>query len=191
MSETRTPLFRHLRTERLYDGWTRFSLAHFALPDGTAVRREIEDHGNAVAVLPYDPGRGTVFLVRQFRAPVLIAAGAADLLEICAGCVEPGEDAAACARRELAEECGLEAIELERVATLWSMPGISTEQMNCFLARVDATTRRSGGGRDEEHEFITVVEVPLAELAGPDRYARLPDMKSQFLLDRLLERTGR
>ena len=191
MPETRTPQFRHLRTERLYDGWTRFSIAHFALPDGTTVRREIEDHGNAVAVLAYDAQRGTVFLVRQFRAPVSIATGAADLLEICAGCVEPGEDAATCARRELAEECGFDAIELEEVATLWSMPGISTEQMTCYLARVDATTRRGGGGRDEEHEFITVVEVPLAELAGPGRFACLPDMKSQFLLDRLLERVGR
>ena len=183
--------FRHLKTDRLYDGWTRFSLAQYELPDGSTVRREIEDHGCAVAVLAYDAARGTVFLVRQFRAPVTSASGAADLLETCAGCVEAGEDAETCARRELAEECGLEAIELERVATLWTMPGVSTERITFFLARVDGAARGAGGGRDEEHEFITVVEVPLAELAGPDRYDRLPDLKSQFLLDRLLERFGR
>ena len=180
--------FRLLRTERVHDGWARFLIARYATADGGEITREIEDHGDAVAVLPYDPQRGTVFLVRQFRAPVAIASGAPDTLEVCAGCVEPGEDEETCALRELEEECGLVPLKLERVATLWSMPGVSTERLTYFLAEVDGATRGAGGGRDDEHEFITVIEVPVAELAGPDRFARMPDVKSQFLLDRLLDR---
>ena len=45
-----------------------------AMPDGTVVTRAIEDHGNAVAVLPYDPVRRTAILVQQMRAPALYAA---------------------------------------------------------------------------------------------------------------------
>lgn len=31
------------------------------------LKRELYDHGNAAALLPYDPARGTVILVRQIR----------------------------------------------------------------------------------------------------------------------------
>jgi len=37
------------------------------LPDGQLIKREIEDHGNAVAVLAFDPERKMAALVRQFR----------------------------------------------------------------------------------------------------------------------------
>jgi len=38
-----------------YRGWARFLVADVRLPDGQTIRREIEDHGAAVAVLAYDP----------------------------------------------------------------------------------------------------------------------------------------
>ncbi|ALK08308.1 NUDIX domain-containing protein [Blastochloris viridis] len=191
MTADTPPRFRLVRTDRVHDGWAQFSVARYTLEDGTELVREIEHHGDAIAVLPYDPARGTVFLVRQFRAPVAMASGAPEILEACAGCLEPGEDAEACARRELEEECGLTARTMDRVATLWTIPGISTERVSYFLAEVDGSRRGRGGGLDAEHEFITVVEMPLAELAGPDRFRLLPDAKSQFLLDRLLDRLGR
>lgn len=190
MTADASPEFRFARCDEVHRGWARFLIVRYALADGSEVVREVEDHGSAVAVLPYDPRRGTVFLVRQFRAPVAIAADLPDLLEACAGCLEPDEDEESCAIRELEEECGLVPLRLERIATLWSMPGVSTERMTYFLADVDGTDRRPGGGRADEHEFITVVEVPLAEIAGPERYRLMPDLRSQFLLDRLLERVA-
>jgi nudix-type nucleoside diphosphatase (YffH/AdpP family) len=191
MSDDTPPRFRLMHTNHIHQGWARFSILHYALEDGTKVVREIEHHGDAIAVLPYDPARGTVFLVRQFRAPVTLITDAPDILEFCAGCLEPGEDAESCARRELMEECGLTALTMERIATLWTIPGISTERVTYFLAEVDGSRRAAGGGLDDEHEFITVVEMPLAELAGPQRFELLPDAKSQFLVDRLLDRVGR
>jgi nudix-type nucleoside diphosphatase (YffH/AdpP family) len=191
MADDAPPRFRLMRTDHVHQGWARFSIARYALDDGTEVIREIEHHGDAIAVLPFDPARGTVFLVRQFRAPVTMITAAPDILEFCAGCLEPGEDAESCARRELEEECGLTALAMEHLATLWTIPGISTERVSYFLAEVDGSQRSRGGGRDDEHEFITVIEMPLAELAGPERFRILPDAKSQFLLDRLLDRLGR
>ena len=60
-----------LRT--IHDGWTRFSLARVRLADGTEAEREIEDHGNSVGVLPYDPERRVATLVRELRVPALYA----------------------------------------------------------------------------------------------------------------------
>ena len=58
---------------------------HAACRAATMVQREILERGPAAAVLPYDPDRRTVILVRQFRAPVLHAGGPAKLLEAIAG----------------------------------------------------------------------------------------------------------
>jgi hypothetical protein len=52
------------------------------------VDRGVEDHGDAVAVLPFDPVRRTALLVRILRAPAFLSAGRPELLECPAGIME-------------------------------------------------------------------------------------------------------
>jgi nudix-type nucleoside diphosphatase (YffH/AdpP family) len=143
--------------------------------------REVEDHGRAVAVLPYDPESGTVLLVRLLRAPPLLTAGVPELLEAPAGLM--GDDSADDAvRRELHEEVGLRVTDLERMGSAWTMPGISTERMDLYLARYSAGDRVGiGGGVADEHENITVVEMPLAELWAKALHGQIADMKTVTL----------
>src|SRR5689334_16940020 len=49
-----------------------------------ALVREVYCMGPAVAVLPHDPQRGTVLLIRQFRLPALLNGDAPKLVEACA-----------------------------------------------------------------------------------------------------------
>ena len=70
------PGHRLLATHTACAGWARLLIATIRLADGHTVEREIEDHGEAVCILPYNPVRRTAILVRQMRAPVLFAAGA-------------------------------------------------------------------------------------------------------------------
>jgi hypothetical protein len=49
------------------------------------VEREIHDHGNAAAILLYDPARKSVVLVRQLRVPVYLNGGEGWMIEIPAG----------------------------------------------------------------------------------------------------------
>ena len=171
--------------DTVYDGWSRYLIATVALPDGKTVRRAIEDHGRAVGVLPYDPVRRTAVLVRQFRAPIFYAEQRQHTLEAVAGTVE-NEAPAECARREAMEEAGLRLHALEHVATAWSMPGVSTERMDLYLAAYAPADRiGDGGGLPEEHEGITVVEMPLAELAAMADDGRLTDMKALALVQTL------
>lgn len=97
---------RVLKVRTIHDGWAKFRIAQIALADGQVIAREIEDHGRAVAVLPYDPARRVVMLVKQLRAPMLVAAGLQQSLEAPAGILD-SEDPMECARRETMEECGL------------------------------------------------------------------------------------
>lgn len=173
------------RIDTLHDGFAKFFVATVRLGDGRCMRREIEDHGKAVCVLPFDPDRRTAILVRQFRAPVFYSAKQEDTLEAVAGHVE-GSDPAACARREAFEEAGLKLGPLEHVGTVWTMPGISTEQMDLYLAAYRAADRvADGGGLAEEHEEITVVEMPLDKLAAMADGGRLTDMKAFALVQTL------
>jgi nudix-type nucleoside diphosphatase (YffH/AdpP family) len=171
--------------ETAFQGWGRYLVATLRLPDGRTMRREMEDHGPAVGVLPYDPSRRTAILVRQLRAPVLYAAGDDFMLEAIAGLMEDAE-AATCARREAMEETGLRLGALEEIASVWTMPGISTERMTLYLATYTEADRvGEGGGLATEHENITVVEMPLAELAALADGGKLTDMKTLLLFQTL------
>ncbi|TXM74960.1 NUDIX hydrolase [Methylobacterium sp. WL12] len=169
-------------TRLVHDGWARFLVAEVTMPDGTRITREIEDHGRAVAVLPYDPTRRVALLVSQFRAPVFFAEGPLDMLETPAGILDEGDPEEG-ARREAYEETGVELTALERVVSAWTAPGISTERMDLFLAAFSAADRSGpGGGLAEENEAITVHEVALDDLAARSDRGEIADMKTLTLV---------
>jgi nudix-type nucleoside diphosphatase (YffH/AdpP family) len=171
--------------ETVHDGWGKFLIATIRLADGQFVRREIEDHGNAVAVLPYDPDRRTALLVRQFRAPLFYAIGLETTLEVIAGGVESG-DPVACVRREALEEAGLRLGAIEHVLTGLSMPGVSTMLLDFYLASYRQEDRESGGGGlAEEREDITVIEMPLRDLGRIVDEGKQVDLATAFLVQTL------
>ncbi|MFZ5746427.1 MAG: NUDIX domain-containing protein [Pseudomonadota bacterium] len=178
-------------TETLYEGWGRFLIATLRDAAGTALRREVEDHGDAVAVLPYDTERGTVLLVRQTRTPMLVRGEPDRFYEALAGRVEPGEPVEETARREAMEECGVRLTTLEPLGGFYAMPAVSTERITLFLAPYRAADRvAAGGGLAEEGEDIDVVEVPLDDLWARG-FAALADMKTALLVLALREKLRR
>lgn len=173
-------------TKLAHDGWLKLRVATLSGDDGVEFHREIEDHGPAVAVLPYDPERRTALLVQLPRAPVLFMGAPCDFPEAPAGIREDGEDPADCARREAEEEVGVTLAALEEAGHVWSMCGVSTERMHLFLAPYAAEDRTGpGGGLASEHENITVREVPLAELRDAADRNAICDMKTLVLVQTL------
>ena len=174
------------RTEIAYKGWLQIIMAHMRGDDGKQFRRLVEDHGNGVAVLPYCPEKRTALIIRLPRAPVLYSGQTEHLIEAPAGLQDEGETAEQAVRREAEEEAGLRLSALEPVGRIWTMPGISTEQMALYLAAYAPSDRISaGGGLDEENENITVEEMPLAELARLADANQLTDMRTLVLLQTL------
>ena len=166
----------------VHEGWARYLVAEVMLDDGLRIPREMEDHGRAVAVLPYDPARRVATLVSQFRAPVLYSGGPPTHLEVPAGLLDEGaaEDEA---RREVGEETGLRLGALESIASAWTMPGLSTERMDLFLAAYTEADRTGpGGGLVTEGEAVAVHEIPLRDLAATGRCGGITDMKTLVLL---------
>jgi nudix-type nucleoside diphosphatase (YffH/AdpP family) len=155
------------KVEPAYAGWCKVLVATILLPDGRTFTREIEHHGRATCVLPFDPERRTAIVIRQLRAPALYLGRRERLIELIAGLVDEGEDLATSAQRECLEEAGLRLSTIEHIACTFTMPGISTERMDMFLASYTAADRVSaGGGLATENEEIEVIELPLADLVA-------------------------
>jgi ADP-ribose pyrophosphatase len=91
---------------------------------------------------------GSVLLVRQFRPPIGV-----HTLELPSGHLEDGESPETAARRELAEETGYEAQELELLGALAPDPGRSTNKLWCFYAH-HATEIRSPIQREDGVELV-------------------------------------
>ena len=98
------------------------------MPDGSRHVREVVRHPGAVVILPLlDDGR--ICFVRNYRVAV-----GQTLIELPAGTLEPDEDPAQTALRELAEETGYRAGRIEHLLTFCTSPGILDEQMHLYLA---------------------------------------------------------
>ncbi len=124
------PGFRRVSEEVLFRAWLfRVDRFHLLDPHGEPFDRFVIRHPGAVTVVPVHDD-GTVTLVRQYRAAV-----DAMVLEIPAGTRDHGDESPeASARRELAEEAGLEAARWELLIGTWNTPGVSDQHTSLFLA---------------------------------------------------------
>ena len=173
---------RLLDIRTIHEGFGKLVVGRFRLDDGVEIVREIAEQGDSVAILAYDPQRRISIMTRQFRAPVRYVGEQSFLLEAPAGRIED-EGPSETARRELLEEIGIDALQLEHVGTTWSSPGVSTERLHLFLAAFgDGDRVGDGGGLAEENEVIEPVSLPLAELAGMVERGEIADLKTLALI---------
>ncbi len=170
----------------IHDGWGRYLLLKVALPGGEVVTRQLDHHGDAAVVLPYDPERRVALLARLPRVGPLYVGQDAYVTEAAAGRIEGGEGAEACIRREAVEELGLHLGDLELVANAFASPGVCSERLALYLAPYGESDRvGAGGGAEGEHELIEVLEQPLNALWAEVIQGRLVDLKTLLLIHAL------
>ena len=98
-----------------------------SLPNGNTAKREIIEHSGGSCILCERDGK--ILLVKQHRY-----AYSEDLWEIPAGKLNQGEDPMETARRELEEEGGIYAKNLELLFTVYPTPGYSAEIIRVYRA---------------------------------------------------------
>ena len=146
------------------------------------LRRELYDHGNAAAILPYDPSRGTILLVRQIRFVTYLNGYAHPLLEVCAGMLD-ADDPLTAIIREAEEEIGYRISNPRHVFDAFMSPGCFTERLSFFVATYSAADHIGrGGGLADEGEDIEVIEMPLDEAVAMIGDGRIVDAKTMLLL---------
>lgn len=146
----------------------RVERREYTIPGRGPVSRELVVHPGAVLILPL-LADGQVVLIRNYR----FSAGA-ELLELPAGTLEPGEAPTACAARELEEETGYRAARLEPLCSFYTTPGFTNEFMHAFVA----TGLEKTAQRLEPTEQIRVEIMPLAAALEATADGRIADGKT-------------
>jgi ADP-ribose pyrophosphatase len=178
-----------ISSDRRYHGRViNLDVETVGFPDGSTGQLEMVRHPGASAVLPLlDGGTGDedrLLLLRQYRH----AAGGF-IWEIPAGRLEPGELPADCARRELAEEAGVEAAQLIELTTIYTTPGFTDERIHLFLA----LGLTEGVHAREPDEFLELHAVPWTQVMRLIRRGEIMDAKTlvALLYARAFDATGR
>jgi ADP-ribose pyrophosphatase len=142
-------------------------------PDGSVGELEMIRHPGASAVVPFlsDPRGGDpqVLMIRQYRY-----AAEGYLLEIPAGRLNPGEDPRACAVRELKEETGCSAEQVEHLFTMYTTPGFTDEKIHLFMA----TGLVSGETKHEADEFLDLEPMLLSRALELVEAGEIKDAKT-------------
>jgi len=162
-------IFELLKSETLLQG-RAFKIRRDQLktPDGRETMFEIIEHGGSVIIIPIDAD-GNLLFVRQYRH----AAGR-DLLELPAGTRDDNEPFEVCAAREIREETGMEAGNLQKVGEFYLAPGYSTEFMVVYLA----TDLKHNPLEADDDEFLEVEKIPVGEVVQRVERGEIPDAKS-------------
>ncbi len=162
MSDTGSLGFKRIDTRRLLKGWFDVAEVTIEAPDGTTLTRRSVVHRGAVAIAAVDEQRH-ITMVRQYRPSI-----DAVITELPAGTIDvtngQAEDPLDCARRELAEEAGLEAQKLEGLGSYFMSPGCSDEVLHTFLA----TDLRGVAKAPQSPEELSmqIMRVPLDSAVG-------------------------
>lgn len=141
---------------------SRYRLRHRLFSGGWSdvFERELFERGKAVAVLPYDPVRDEVVLIRQFRIGAL-SDQSPWLIEVVAGMVSKEDKShEEVAIREAREEADVDIGSLLPMFNYWVSPGGSSEKMFLFCGQVDAANAGGFFGLAHENEDIEVFVWP-------------------------------
>lgn len=149
--------------------------------DGKEYERAVVEHPGSAVIVPLFAD-GSVALVRQYRHPA-----GKELLEVPAGSLEHGEDPKEGAMRELEEEIGVRADQLDLISEFYVSPGFLTEKMHVYLATGLTETAQNL----DEDENIEIVRMPLTEALELVRNGTIEDAKTMIGLTIAAARTQR
>ncbi len=179
----------------LSEAFRKLERIEFRQKDGKEqiLDREVYHNGPGAAVLPYDPSRGTILLVRQLRIAAHLNGDPAYMTELCAGMVDEGDAPERTVEKEALQELGYRLHDIEPAFVLYMNPGSTTEKVHLFTTHYGEHDRvAAGGGLDEEGERIRILEPTLDEALSMMRDGSITDAKTIVLLQHAaLTRSGR
>lgn len=145
--------------------------------------RECYDRGDGAAILLYNPAKKTVILTKQFRMPSYLNGNSSGMMiEVCAGLLDENNPEA-CIIKEVEEETGFKIANPKKVFELYSTPGAVTERIYYFIAEYnDGMKISEGGGLEEEHEEIEVLEINFETAMEMVLKGEINDAKTVVLL---------
>ena len=142
------------------------------LPDGQVSSREWIKHPGACAVVPVFEN-GDVMFVKQFRYSM-----AQIFYEVPAGKIDPGETPDSTAKRELAEEAGVSAKNVEYIGHFYPAIGYADEVIHVYIAwNLELIPQNT-----DHDEFVEQVRIPFSEAIDMVHTGEINDGKTVVCL---------
>lgn len=155
-----------------------------------AVDRLCFTRRDSACAFVYNKETDKTIFVKQFRH-CTNDKGPGWILELPAGWMEEGEEADTTIRRELVEEIGYKANDMELVSFFYASPGCMSERMYVYYTEVtNADKVAEGGGEENENEYLEVVEFSPDELKAALKNNELPDSKTIIGCNYFLQKKG-
>ena len=159
-------------TERIFEGKViNLRRDRVTVMEGESFREIVEHNGGAVIAAVKQ--NGNMIMVRQFRKPAERV-----MLEVPAGKIDPGEDPAVTAVRELKEETGYTAGRIEKLTQMYPSVGYSEEILHLYVC----TDLQAGETDLDENEAIDIEEYPVDVLVQKVMNGEIQDGKSQVAI---------
>lgn len=153
------------RTTVFQSSWMRLEESECELPSGKIIKPYYVTHSSDFVVIVAVTEDGSVLLERQFRQGIEKV-----VLEIPAGAIEPGETKEQAARRELEEETGYKASEVEFLFKLAPNAASSSTYAWCYLARNVKPSGRQKLDETEELEVFPASADEVREMLGKGEF---------------------
>ncbi len=155
------PKYKIINKKNLYSGFFNLNKYQFIHQkhDGNwtnEVEREIFSGAHVSTLLPYDPIKKEIILIKQFRAGVISRYDDDYLYEIVAGIIDNNEKPEETAKRECLEETGCEVNKIKTIQSYFPAPGSSESYYHLFLGEVNSFKGKRIMGLKSENEDILV-----------------------------------
>lgn len=132
------------------------------------VEMERINHPGGAAVVPLLSDE-SVILIKQYRHCI-----GDTIWEIPAGRLEPDENPLDCAKRELVEEVGFKATNVQKLTEIYSAPAYGNEVIYIFLATELVPDKQ----KLEDDEIIKVVKLPFMKAIEKVKIGEIRDAKT-------------
>lgn len=144
-----------IKTETKYDG-RRFKIIQkqYEREDGLEIIRDCVEPGNAVIIIAVNEN-DEVFFIEQYRETIENVA-----LELPAGMIEPEEEPKEAARRELEEETGIKAKNIEYLTSCFTSAGYTAEKIYIYLAK---DLEYGNQHLDETEEILNIRKIHIED----------------------------
>lgn len=169
--------WQRLDTQIVYENpWIRINHENVITPGKTkGIYGVVHFKGTAVGVVPIDD-EGNTWLVKQTRYTLGV-----ETLEIPEGGAPEGESTLECAKRELLEEVGLVAGDIQYLMTIHTSNSVTDESADIYVAKQLTQAECS----HEATEDITVIKLPLKDAILKVLSGEITDAISVAALQRL------
>ena len=162
-------LYKINKKKKLYDGFFKLHEINFNHKKHNGkwnknISREVFGGAHVSTLLPYDPIKKKILLLKQFRAGVIKREDNPIITEIVAGIIDNGEDPRQAAIRECKEETGCEVNKIIDILSYYPSPGSSESYYHLYLGEVNAFKGERIMGEKHENEDILVKSYDVDEV---------------------------